>query len=58
MADSQLKAFNVMMNSGTASAENIKQALINMADKIYASGDAAKLHGMKLIFSKWTSIIR
>ncbi|KKW81550.1 hypothetical protein AAV96_03305 [Acinetobacter sp. AG1] len=43
MADSQLKAFNVMMNSGTASAENIKQALINMADKIYASGDAAKI---------------
>lgn len=43
MADSQVKAFNVMMNSGTASAENIKQALINMADKIYASGDAAKI---------------
>lgn len=43
MADSQVKAFNVMMNSGTASAENIKQALINMADKVYASGDAAKI---------------
>ena len=43
MADSQVKAFNVMMNSGTSSAENIKQALINMADKIYASGDAAKI---------------
>lgn len=43
MADSQVKAFNVMMNSGTASVENIKQALINMADKVYASGDAAKI---------------
>lgn len=43
MADFQVKAFNVMTSSGTASAENIKQALINMADKIYASGDAAKI---------------
>ncbi|TCH64201.1 tape measure protein [Acinetobacter sp. ANC 4862] len=43
MADAQMKAFNVMQNSGTASAEQIKQALINMADKIYASGDAVKI---------------
>lgn len=43
MADAQMKAFNVMTKSGTASAEQIRQALINMADKIYASGDAAKI---------------
>jgi len=43
MADAQMKAFNVMQNSGTASAEQIKQALVNMSDKIYASGDAAKI---------------
>lgn len=43
MADAQMKAFNVMTKSGTASAEQIHQALINMADKIYASGDAAKI---------------
>ena len=43
MATAQINAFNVMKQSGTASAEQIKQALINMADKIYASGDAAKI---------------
>ena len=43
MAASLMKAFDVTVQSGTASAENIKQALINMADKIYASGDAAKI---------------
>lgn len=43
MADAQMRAFNVMTKSGTASAEQIRQALINMADKIYASGDAAKI---------------
>ncbi|MFW1859229.1 tape measure protein [Acinetobacter defluvii] len=43
MASAQMNAFNVMKQSGTASAEQIKQALINMADKIYASGDAAKI---------------
>ncbi len=43
MANSQIQAFNVMKSSGTASAEQIRQALINMADKIYASGDAAKI---------------
>lgn len=43
MADSQVKAFNVMQQSGTASAQQVRQALINMADKIYASGDAAKI---------------
>jgi tape measure domain-containing protein len=43
MAAALMKAFDVTVQSGTASAENIKQALINMADKIYASGDAAKI---------------
>ena len=43
MASAQMNAFNVMKQSGTASAEQIRQALINMADKIYASGDAAKI---------------
>lgn len=43
IADSQMRAFNVMKQSGTASAEQIKEALINMADKIYASGNAAKI---------------
>lgn len=43
MADSQVKAFNIMQQSGTASAQQVRQALINMADKIYASGDAAKI---------------
>ncbi|WP_335969826.1 tape measure protein [Acinetobacter bereziniae] len=43
IADSQMRAFNVMKQSGTASAEQVRQALINMADKIYASGDAAKI---------------
>lgn len=43
IADSQMRAFNVMKQSGTASAEQVRQALINMADKIYASGNAAKI---------------
>lgn len=43
MADSQVKAFNIMQQSGTASAQQVRQALINMADKIYASGDVAKI---------------
>ena len=43
MAAALMKAFDVTVQSGTASAENIKQALINMTDKIYASGDAAKI---------------
>ncbi|MCU4319392.1 tape measure protein [Acinetobacter bereziniae] len=43
IADSQMRAFNVMKQSGTASAEQVRQALINMADKIYVSGDAAKI---------------
>ncbi|MDM1247923.1 tape measure protein [Acinetobacter sp. R933-2] len=43
MASAQMNAFNVMKQSGTASAEQIRQALINMADKIYASGNAAKI---------------
>lgn len=43
IADSQIRAFNVMKQSGTASTEQVKQGLINMADKIYASGDAAKI---------------
>ena len=43
IADFQIRAFNVMKQSGTASTEQIKQGLINMADKIYASGDAAKI---------------
>lgn len=43
MASAQMNAFNIMQQSGTASAEQIRQALINMADKIYASGDAAKI---------------
>lgn len=43
IADSQVRAFNVMKQSGTASTEQVKQGLINMADKIYASGDAAKI---------------
>jgi len=42
-ADAQMKAFNVLKQSGTASVEELRQALINMADKIYASGDAAKI---------------
>lgn len=42
IADSQMRAFNVIKQSGTASAEQIRTALINMAEKIYASGDAAK----------------
>ncbi|MEQ1303189.1 tape measure protein [Acinetobacter radioresistens] len=43
MADAQMKAFNLLKQSGTASIEQLRQALINMADKIYASGDAAKI---------------
>ena len=43
MADSQVKAFNIMQQSGTASAQQGRQALINMADKIYDSGDVAKI---------------
>lgn len=43
IADSQMRAFSVMKQSGTASAEQVRQALINMADKIYASGNAAKI---------------
>ncbi|WP_075175655.1 tape measure protein, partial [Acinetobacter indicus] len=43
IADAQMKAFNVLKQSGTATAEQLKQALINMSDKIYASGDAAKI---------------
>lgn len=43
IADSQMRAFDVMKQSGTASAEQVRQALINMADKIYASGNAAKI---------------
>ena len=43
IADKQVRAFNVMKQSGVASAEQIRQALMNMADKIYASGDAAKI---------------
>ncbi|RYL22104.1 tape measure protein [Acinetobacter piscicola] len=43
MASAQMNAFNVMQQSGTASAEQVREALINMADKIYASGDAAKI---------------
>lgn len=43
MADAQMKAFDVMQKSGTASVEQLKQALVNMSDKIYASGDAAKI---------------
>ncbi|WP_441374328.1 tape measure protein [Acinetobacter lwoffii] len=42
-ADAQMRAFNVLKQSGTASVEELRQALINMADKIYASGDAAKI---------------
>lgn len=42
-ADAQMKAFNVLKQSGTASVEELRQALINMADKIYASGDVAKI---------------
>lgn len=43
MAEAQMKAFDVLQKSGTASTEQIRKALINMADKIYASGDAAKI---------------
>ncbi|WP_046206091.1 tape measure protein [Acinetobacter radioresistens] len=43
IADAQMKAFNLLKQSGTASIEQLRQALINMADKIYASGDAAKI---------------
>lgn len=43
MAAAQMRAFDVMQKSGTASTEQMKKALINMADKIYASGDAAKI---------------
>ncbi|QOW46061.1 tape measure protein [Acinetobacter piscicola] len=43
MASAQMNAFNVMQQSGTASTEQVREALINMADKIYASGDAAKI---------------
>lgn len=43
MATAQLNAFNVMKQSGTATTEQLKQALINMADKVYASGNAAKI---------------
>jgi len=43
MAAAQMRAFDVMQKSGTASTEQMRKALINMADKIYASGDAAKI---------------
>lgn len=43
IADAQMKAFNLLKQSGIASIEQLRQALINMADKIYASGDAAKI---------------
>lgn len=42
-AQVQINAFNTIKNSGQASAEQIRKALIGMADKIYASGDAAKI---------------
>ncbi|MFB6328962.1 tape measure protein [Acinetobacter variabilis] len=42
-ADAQMRAFNVLKQSGTASVEELRQALINMADKVYASGDAVKI---------------
>lgn len=37
-----IDAFNTMKSSGKATAEQLKQALVQMADQIYASGDSAK----------------
>lgn len=38
-----INAFDVMKQSGEATAGQVKQALIGMADKIYASGNTAKI---------------
>ncbi|MEB3753822.1 tape measure protein [Acinetobacter sp. MD2(2019)] len=38
-----IDAFNKMQSSGKATAAQLKQALINMADQIYASGDRGKI---------------
>lgn len=42
-AQVQVDAFNTMSRSGQASTQQIRQALVNMGEKIYASGNQAKI---------------
>ncbi|MHA3104602.1 hypothetical protein [Acinetobacter sp. ANC 3791] len=42
-SNSLIESFKVMQSSGKATAEQLKQALVQMADKIYASGNTAKI---------------
>lgn len=42
-SNSLIESFRVMQSSGKATAEQLKQALVQMADKIYSSGNTAKI---------------
>lgn len=42
-SNSLINSFKVMQSSGKATAEQLKQALIQMADQIYSSGNQAKI---------------
>ncbi len=42
-SNSLISSFKVMQSSGKATAEQLKQALIQMADQIYSSGNQAKI---------------